>query len=55
MLISFLDLIIKDYETFHQEIEELTARKSSFEKAIRRTSKRQPVQHNLQVQQILIF
>ncbi len=29
---KFLDMIIKDYETFHQEIEELRARKSATEK-----------------------
>ncbi|MEH7418236.1 cell division regulator GpsB [Neobacillus drentensis] len=40
---KFLDLIIKDYETFHQEIEDLQQENLRLRKQLEETSKRQPV------------
>ena len=40
---KFLDLIIKDYETFHQEIEELQQENLRLRKQLEDASKRQPV------------
>ena len=40
---KFLDLIIKDYETFHQEIEDLQQENLRFESNLEETSRRQPV------------
>ena len=39
---KFLDLIIKDYETFHQEIEDLQQENLRLRKQLEDTSKRQP-------------
>lgn len=41
---KFLDLIIKDYETFHQTIEELQAENLRLRKQAEDAGKRQPVQ-----------
>jgi DivIVA domain-containing protein len=40
---KFLDLIIKDYETFHQEIEELQQENLRLRKQLEDASKRPPV------------
>jgi DivIVA domain-containing protein len=40
---KFLDLIIKDYETFHQEIEDLQQENLRLRKQVEDSSKRQPV------------
>ncbi|MEH7176630.1 cell division regulator GpsB [Neobacillus vireti] len=40
---KYLDLIIKDYETFHQEIEELQQENLRLRKQLEETSRRQPV------------
>ncbi|MGG5253843.1 cell division regulator GpsB [Neobacillus sp. SM06] len=40
---KFLDLIIKDYETFHQEIEELQQENLRLRKQLEETARRQPV------------
>ncbi|OLS40284.1 cell division regulator GpsB [Bacillus sp. MRMR6] len=40
---KYLDLIIKDYETFHQEIEELQQENLRLRKQLEDTSRRQPV------------
>ncbi|PLS03564.1 cell division regulator GpsB [Neobacillus cucumis] len=40
---KFLDLIIKDYETFHQEIDDLQQENLRLRKQLEETSKRQPV------------
>lgn len=40
---KFLDLIIKDYETFHQEIEELQQENLRLKKQLEDTSRRPPV------------
>jgi DivIVA domain-containing protein len=39
---KFLDLIIKDYETFHQEIEDLQQENLRLRKQLEDASKRQP-------------
>jgi len=39
---KFLDLIIKDYETFHQEIEELQHENMRLKKQVEEASRRQP-------------
>lgn len=39
---KFLDLIIKDYETFHQEIEELQQENLRLRKQLEDASRRQP-------------
>ncbi|PKG24082.1 cell division regulator GpsB [Niallia nealsonii] len=39
---QFLDLIIKDYETLHQEIEELQQENLRMKKQVEDSSKRQP-------------
>ncbi|RHW41298.1 cell division regulator GpsB [Neobacillus notoginsengisoli] len=41
---KFLDLIIKDYETFHQEIEELQQENLRLKKQLEETSRRAPQQ-----------
>ena len=41
---KFLDLIIKDYETFHQEIEELQQENLRLRKQMEDTSRRQATQ-----------
>lgn len=43
---KFLDMIIKDYETFHQEIEELQQENLQLKKQLEEASKKQPVQSN---------
>lgn len=43
---KFLDMIIKDYETFHQEIEELRQENLRLKKQLEEASKKQPVQSN---------
>lgn len=40
---KFLDLIIKDYETLHQEIDELQQENLRLRKQLEDTSRRQPV------------
>lgn len=40
---KYLDLIIKDYETFHQEIEELQQENLRLRKQLEDASRRQPV------------
>lgn len=40
---QFLDLIIKDYETLHQEIDELQQENLRLRKQLEDTSRRQPV------------
>lgn len=40
---KFLDWIIKDYETFHQEIDDLQQENLRLKKQLEDTSKRQPV------------
>ena len=40
---KFLDFIIKDYETFHQEIEDLQQENLRLRKQLEETSRRQPV------------
>ncbi len=40
---KFLDLIIKDYETFHQEIDELQQENLRLKKQLEEAAKRQPV------------
>jgi DivIVA domain-containing protein len=40
---KYLDLIIKDYETFHQEIEDLQQENLRLRKQLEETSRRQPV------------
>ncbi|AIM15397.1 MULTISPECIES: cell division regulator GpsB [Neobacillus] len=40
---KFLDLIIKDYGTFHQEIEELQQENLRLRKQLEEATKRQPV------------
>lgn len=39
---KYLDLIIKDYETFHQEIEDLNQENLRLRKQLEETSRRQP-------------
>jgi DivIVA domain-containing protein len=39
---KFLDLIIKDYETFHQEVEELQQENLRLRKQLEEASRRQP-------------
>ncbi|RLQ95147.1 cell division regulator GpsB [Falsibacillus albus] len=41
---KFLDLIIKDYETFHQAIEELQQENMRLKKQVDDSSRRQPAQ-----------
>ncbi|WP_433742776.1 cell division regulator GpsB [Falsibacillus pallidus] len=41
---KFLDLVIKDYETFHQTIEELQQENMRLKKQVDDSSRRQPVQ-----------
>jgi DivIVA domain-containing protein len=40
---KYLDLIIKDYELFHQEIEDLQQENLRLRKQLEETSRRQPV------------
>ncbi|PAE43724.1 cell division regulator GpsB [Bacillus sp. 7884-1] len=40
---KYLDLIIKDYETLHQEIEDLQQENLRLRKQLEETSRRQPV------------
>src|SRR3954453_9992520 len=40
---KYLDLIIKDYEMFHQEIEDLQQENLRLRKQLEETSRRQPV------------
>lgn len=40
---KFLDLIIKDYETFHQEIEDLQQENLRLRKQLEESSRRQPI------------
>ncbi|MDP4083830.1 MAG: cell division regulator GpsB [Bacillota bacterium] len=40
---KFLDLVIKDYETFHQEIDELQQENLRLRKQLEEASRRQPV------------
>lgn len=40
---KYLDLIIKDYEMFHQELEELQQENMRLRKQLEETSRRQPV------------
>ena len=51
---KFLDLIIKDYETFHQEIEDLQQENIKLKKQVEDASRR-PTSSKLLEQQILIF
>ncbi|WP_018660308.1 cell division regulator GpsB [Heyndrickxia acidiproducens] len=44
---KFLDLIIKDYETFHQTIEELQQENLRLKKQVEDAGKRAPVQQQL--------
>ncbi|HZG59796.1 MAG TPA: cell division regulator GpsB [Anoxybacillus sp.] len=41
---KFLDLIIKDYETFHQQIEELQQENMRLKRQLEEAQKRQPTQ-----------
>lgn len=43
---KFLDLVIKDYEAFHQEIEELRQENLNLKKRLEEASKRRPAQSN---------
>ena len=40
---KFLDLIIKDYETFHQEVEDLQQENLRLRKQLEESSRRQPI------------
>ncbi|MDQ6599416.1 MULTISPECIES: cell division regulator GpsB [Bacillus] len=40
---KFLDLIIKDYEVFHQEIDDLQQENLRLRKQLEETSRRQPI------------
>jgi DivIVA domain-containing protein len=41
---KFLDLVIKDYETFHQEIEDLRQENMRLRRQVEETPKKQPTQ-----------
>lgn len=43
---KFLDMVIKDYEAFHQEIEELQQENLQLKKQLEEANKRQPAQSN---------
>jgi DivIVA domain-containing protein len=43
---KFLDMVIKDYETFHQEIEELQQENLQLKRQLEEANKKQPVQSN---------
>nr|MDH3163945.1 cell division regulator GpsB [Bacillus licheniformis] len=43
---KFLDMVIKDYEAFHQEIEELRQENLQLKKQLEEANKRQPAQSN---------
>ncbi|MBU8681820.1 cell division regulator GpsB [Bacillus haynesii] len=43
---KFLDMVIKDYEVFHQEIEELQQENLQLKKQLEEANKRQPAQSN---------
>ena len=52
---KFLDIGIKDYEAFHQEIEELQQENIRLKKQVEDASKRPTQQRKQLAQQILIF
>ncbi|MFT0800519.1 cell division regulator GpsB [Bacillus swezeyi] len=43
---KFLDMVIKDYEAFHQEIEDLQQENLHLKKQLEEASKKQPAQSN---------
>ncbi|MPQ24937.1 cell division regulator GpsB [Bacillus paralicheniformis] len=43
---KFLDMVIKDYEAFHQEVEELQQENLQLKKQLEEANKRQPAQSN---------
>lgn len=43
---KFLDMVIKDYEAFHQEIEKLQQENLQLKKQLEEANKRQPAQSN---------